>query len=354
VVSKNFFDFIQQNVWNIWSSMDKGGIGGGPICNTVGGCLNANGTTSLQGTQTTVPGFNFMRSMLNSPINTSPLGGSGQLTSGVGVNASVGFGNYHAGFATVKFSTWRGLSAQATYTFSKALGTGAFVQATSEYTPNDAYNIGEMYGVQGFDRQHVFNAFFVYDIPFYKSQKGLIGHVLGGWSIASVITVGSGAPNYCGTNSNGQSYGAADAANFFDNEQCHPTGNVIPNGQPTYVDTATSSFPCNPPACIFQTAAQQLASYNSVRPGILGIDTKDSGVGINYGHGYWNIDGKLQRNFKFTERVSANFEVVFTNLFNHVVFSDPAWDVTSLTNWGSVGGQANSPRAMQLGARIIF
>src|SRR5579863_2322290 len=356
VASHEFGNFNQQAVWNIWSDLDKGEIGGGPICNTAGGCLNANGSTSPFGTATTTPGFEFMRSMLNSPINTSPFGASGQLTSGVGVNASVGFGNYHAAFATVKFSNWRGLSSQSTFTFSKALGTGAFVQATSEYTPNDSFNIGEMYGVQGFDRQFVFNSIWIYDIPFYKSQKGLIGHILGGWSLAPIITVGSGGPDYCGTNTNAQTYGSGDGANFFDNEQCHVTGNVIPNGEPVYIvppGSATNPYPTGP-ASTFQTAAQQTASYNLVRPGILGLDTKDAGVGIFYGHGYWNIDAKLSRNIKVTERVSANFEVIFTNIFNHVVFQDPNLDVTSPSSWGSVGGQANNPRAMQLGARISF
>ena len=54
VVANQFANFQNQKVWSLWSALDKGGIGGGP-----GG--------------TTLPGFNFARSMMNSPINTSPL-----------------------------------------------------------------------------------------------------------------------------------------------------------------------------------------------------------------------------------------------------------------------------------------
>jgi len=137
-----------QSVWNIWSDLDNGG-------------------------------FNFPRSMLNTPL-AGAFGANGQLSSGVGVNASVGHGNYNAGFVSLKVTNWRGLTLQQNFTYSKALGTGAFVQATSEYTPNDAFNLNNMYGVQNFDRKFVYNIYGLYDPPFFKGQHGLTGHVLGG------------------------------------------------------------------------------------------------------------------------------------------------------------------------------
>jgi hypothetical protein len=297
--------------------------------------------------------------MMNSAINNSPLGGSGALTSGVALNGNFGHGNYHGGFASIKVSNWRGLSGGANFTYSKALGSGGVVQASSSFTQNDAYNVDEQYGVQPFDRKFVFNGYFVYDLPFYKSQKGWMGHVLGGWSLAPVLTIGSGGVDACGTNTGGQSYGSADANSYTTSEQCHFTGNFEPNGVPSYVQ-APGGVPdpnvaakCSP-LCVFPTAAAQSASFALTRPGILGLDTKDSGVGPVYGHGYWNVDAKLSRNFRVTERVSANFEVVFTNLFNHVVFNDPNFDPTNAKAWGAISGQANTPRTLQLGGRILF
>jgi len=154
-----------------------------------------------QNQQTTLPGFNFARSMLNSPIVGGPLncgtpigtatcGGSGQMTSGVGLNASIGHGNYNAGFASLKVTNWHGLTFQENFTYSKALGTGAFVQATSQYTANDAFNLDQMYGVQNFDRKFVFNSYLLYESPFYRSQQGFIGRALGGWSIAPIFAAG--------------------------------------------------------------------------------------------------------------------------------------------------------------------
>jgi hypothetical protein len=108
------------NVWSLWSDLDNGG-------------------------------FNFPRTMMNTPVNCpnppgTAIGCSGQLTSGVAVNASVGYGNYNAGFATVKLTDWKGLTMQSNFTWSKALGTGAVVQASSEITPDDPYNLALMYG----------------------------------------------------------------------------------------------------------------------------------------------------------------------------------------------------------------
>src|SRR5205085_709302 len=116
-----------ESVWSLWSDLDGGGIGGGP-----GG--------------STVPGFIFPRSMLNTPINTSPFGANGQLSSGVGVNASVGYGNYNGAFFSAKMNNWRGITTQSNFTWSKSLSTSAVVQATSADTAADPYNLRRGYG----------------------------------------------------------------------------------------------------------------------------------------------------------------------------------------------------------------
>ena len=76
--------------------------------------------------------------MLNTPVTP---GGQPQLTSGVGMNTSLGYGNYNAAFVSLKMAQWHGLTLQSNFTFSKALGTGSEVQATSQFTVPDAYNL---------------------------------------------------------------------------------------------------------------------------------------------------------------------------------------------------------------------
>ncbi|HXJ72755.1 MAG TPA: carboxypeptidase regulatory-like domain-containing protein, partial [Candidatus Dormibacteraeota bacterium] len=112
----------QQNVWNMWSDLDNGG-------------------------------FNFGRTMMNTPINCTvgtEIGCGGQTSSGVAVNASLGYGNYNAAFVTLKMADWHGLTLQQNFTFSKALGTVNVVQASSEFTSVNPYNIGAGYGLQPF------------------------------------------------------------------------------------------------------------------------------------------------------------------------------------------------------------
>jgi hypothetical protein len=331
VTSKEFNRFVGQDVWTLWSRLDKGGIGGGP-----GG--------------TTVPGFNFARSMLNSPLNNSAFGKNGQLSSGVGVNASIGHGNYNGAFVSLKLTNWHNITLQQNLTFSKALGTGAFVQATSEYTPNDPFNIDNMYGVQAFDRKYVYNVYALIDDPYYKSQQGFIGHILGGWTLAPIFAYGSGAPVYCNTNTDAQSFGAGDGSNFFDNEQCIFTG-AHPYG---------SSLHSNAGAGAFNIFADPAGLFAATRNPILGLDRGTGGVGAIRGLPYWNVDARVTKNIKIWERVNAEFQFVVTNLFNHPVFYNPSLDPTAFDStdpagtFGTVSSQGNNPRQYQFGIRVSF
>ena len=98
------------------------------------------------------------------------------MSSGVGVNASPGHGNYNGAFVSLKMTNWHGITLQENFTWSKALGTGALVQATSEYTVNDPFDQNNGYGLQDFDRKFVFNTFALIEDPWYKGQHGIIGH----------------------------------------------------------------------------------------------------------------------------------------------------------------------------------
>ena len=327
VVNNLFSDFANQEVWSLWSALDKGGVGGGP-----GG--------------TTVPGFNFARSMLNSPINNSPFGGNGQLSSGVGVNASVGYGNYNGAFLSVKMNNWHGVTLQQNFTISKALGTGAFVQATSEYTPNDPFDLSNMYGPQGFDRKYVYNILAVYEPPFYKNQQGILGHVLGGWNISPIFTAGSGSPLYCNTETDAQAFGSGDGANFFDNEQCVPTtpmGSGSASVHNAGGDPNSKNLFANP-----------AANYANFRAPILGVDGRDGGVGFTYGLPYWNMDLSIRKNIRITERYSAEFQFLCLNALNHMVFGNPSQSLGDLANWGALTSQGNTPRQMEFGIRFKF
>jgi hypothetical protein len=320
------------NVWSLYSDLDNGG-------------------------------FNFPRSMMNTPLNCptgAEIGCSGQLTSGVGMNASVGHGNYNAMFVSVKTSDWKGVSMQSNFTWSRALGTGAEVQATSEATAIDPFNIDTGYGLQPFDRTLVFNMFAVYQPKWYQSQSGFVGHLLGGWNIAPIFTTGTGLPITLGTiNGGGQAFGEGDSVNFFGygvSENAIPIAQ-LPTGKrhnnvPGANDIGTSGFGVN-------MFADPVATWNLVRQPILGYDTKDGGFGVARGLNYWNIDLSVKKMFKISERWSTEFQVVFTNLFNHNQFGDPSGDYLDTSDsgsWGTLPGTVTptSPRSMEFGVRVSF
>lgn len=317
-------NLVQQNLWNLWSDLDNGG-------------------------------FNFARTMLNTPLNCptgTEIGCSGQLTSGVGVNASLGYGNYNAGFVTLKMSDWHGLTLQQNFTYSKALGTVNNVQASSEVTVVDPYNIGAGYGVQPFDRKFVYNVLAVYQPPFFNGQHGLKGRLLGGWSFAPIFTTASGLPLEINTtNGDSQAFGEGDSQNFFADE----------NGVLTCANNFGSSRHNNVTgsngvgtAGNVNMFANPAAVFACARNPILGLDGGAGGAGVLRGMPFWNVDFQVKKNIHINERFSAELQSIFTNVFNHDQLADPVLNLGQPASWGVESTQVNTPRSIEVGIRFRF
>ena len=316
-------------VWDMWSDLDNGG-------------------------------FNFPRSMQNTPIAENCGAGTGngcqgQLTSGVALNASVGTGNYNAGFASVKMADWKGLTMQSNFTWSKALGEGAFVQATSEYTAEDVYNLKQMYGRQGYDRKFVYNAFLVYSPPFYKGQSGFMGRVLGGWTFATIFTAGSGLPiEVYTTTGDSEEFGSGDNTNYFSNQNAVPIG-PYKSGH-VYNDPNQNAGTGQLPRNIFPNGT---AEANNWRNPILGLDSRDGGAGALNGLPYWNMDFSMKKTIRIAESVNLEFQGVFANVLNHNQFLDPTglglYDGAAPSNgFGTLSGGEAQPRQIEVGGRVRF
>jgi hypothetical protein len=324
-------NFTSQNVWSLWSDLDQGGAS----CSATQAC-----------------GFNFARSMMNSPIAGSPFGANGQLTSGVGVNASVGYGNYNAAFVTLKMSDWHGLTLQQNFTFSKALGTVSVVQASSEFTTVNPYDVGAGYGLQPFDRKFVYNLFTVYEPPFFKGQHGWQGRLLGGWSFAPIFTAGSGLPLELNTtNGDSQAFGEGDGNNFFSDENAILTcANNF--GSSRHNGVAPTTGPGS--AGNVNLFANPAAVFGCVHDPILGIDGGAGGAGVLRGMPFWNVDFQVKKNIHINERFSAEVQSIFTNVFNHDQLADPVLSLASPQTWGVLNTQVNTPRSIEVGIRFRF
>ena len=322
VLDNELGNLTSQSVWSMWSDLDNGE-------------------------------FNFPRTMMNTPL-PGTFGASGQSGYGLAQNASLGWGNYNGGFVSFGLHDWHGLTSQSNLTWSKALGTGSAAQATSEYTPDNAFDIGTMYGEQAFDRRIVFNTYIIAQDPWFKRQSGFLGRAAGGWQFAPLLTAGSGPPVNCGT-IGGQAWGAADdIGGYASNEQCVFTSQYNAGHSAHFGANGSGGVGISNTNPTVNEFKDPVAVYNQVRAPILGIDTKNPGEGPFMGMSYWNLDGQIKKSVRIAESASFEFSFIATNMLNHREFFDAGLSLASPGSWGVLNTQANSPRQMEFGGRVSF
>jgi len=207
---------------------------------------------------------------------------------------------------------------------------------------------------------------FTYTPEAFKGQHGVMGHVLGGWTFAPILDMGSGLPlgvyaaNAFADGSpydGGQTFGGMDASNFgsYDNaiSMC---GNSFSSKRHNnnINDLATYGTNGYGPT-LFGTDAQEGTVYNCFRNPILGVDGgHNGGVGNLRGQAFWNVDFSIKKNLMVTERLSAEFGAVFTNIFNHNQLFDPFNALGDQGDFGALEGEVNNPRKIEVDLRVRF
>ncbi len=276
------------------------------------------------------------------------------------MSTSLGYGNYHAGFASFRLNDWHGLTGTSNFTFSKALGTGAVTQSTSSYTVLDPWNLRAMYGPNGgngggFDTKFLFNQSLVYHLPFYKQQQSFAGKLFGGWGFAPLFTAQSGLPLEVNIANGGdcESFGEGNCSSIFTNENAVQTG-PIPHLSLNYGVNSTGACGKSGNSLGVNAFANPQAVCNNFRRLVLGVDTNGGGTGRIYGFARWNLDMSITKDTQFTERFGATFYALFTNFLNHFQPADPTLDIDSPGSWGAVTGQATNydSRQLEMGIRV--
>ncbi|HLW75958.1 MAG TPA: carboxypeptidase-like regulatory domain-containing protein, partial [Bryobacteraceae bacterium] len=304
------------------------------------------------------------RSMLEQSLGT---GLNQQLTGAFDFINSYGHGSYNAAFATFRTTGWHGLTTQSNLTWGRALGTGSVVQASSSITvpnPFDFQNFGS-YGVQPFDVKLTYSLLMFYDEPWFKSQKGVMGHILGGWTIAPLFTARSGLPLRVRGENISQSFGeiySGQSANYEEAGGVSPfTGGYAGAGNYNIVTPSTVGSSGNPVkgGSGINIFADPTAVAAEFRPAVLGIDGESGGAGVLRGFPYWNLDATVSKDFRATERIGATLTIQFVNLLNHFVPADPSTSLSSPTTFGVVTNQFTSgngatARWMEFGLRVRF
>lgn len=306
-------------------------------------------------------GFVFGRTFTNDPI-AGVNGANGQSPSLL-TTVSNGYGNYNAAFLQLTVTNWHGLTMKTNFTWSKALGTGNVVQASSSYANVDPWNLHNMYGPQYYDEKFNFNLFFNYAPPFFTKQQGVLGRVLGGWNISPLFVYGSGFPVQVETPAGDcGSLGECNPAYVFTYENM-VVGNNLNYNASTHTGVKGSNS-CGTAGAGLNVLSNPATSCpvnggifgDPVRAPILGLDGQIGGGGPVRGLPLWNLDLGISKRIAFTERISGSLHFDFANVLNHFQPRDPCFQGYDTTTWGVLGCggnvQANTPRRMQLGLTI--
>lgn len=236
--------------------------------------------------------------------------------------------NYHSVQVNAQ-KRFRGNSLIAVnYTFSHGLTT-----AQSDFrTPQNTYDVRAEYGPAQFDRRHNFNANFVYELPWYADQKGLAGHLLGGWEFSGIVYAYSGLPQTITASRDPAGLGVRDANSFA-------------GGRPDMVSDPNAGAPHTVNQW-FNTSAFALVPTGVNRPG-------NAPRGAVKGPGTQRWDLSLFKNIQIYESMKMQFRAEAINVFNQTNFNTIGTSLTVASTYGKVR-TARDPRIMQLALKLNF
>jgi hypothetical protein len=217
------------------------------------------------------------------------------------------------------------------YTWSRAMTdnqTDRSTAAQDSYCPHRCE-----YGPGQADRRHILTANFVYGLPFFKEQRGFLGHALGGWEFSGIVTAQTGTP-----------------LTMFTLANQDPTGQGCLGPSPCSV---RPDMVANPNAGAPQALDQWFTktAFVDVPAGAFHNGTEPRGA--VRAPGFWVTSLALFKNFRMTERVNSQFRLESLNTFNHT--NPVCCGSTSLGS--SLFDKITStrdPRVVQLGMKLNF
>jgi len=249
---------------------------------------------------------------------------------------SIGKADYDAFQFQLNKRFSKGLAYQVAYTWSKSIdycASGWYGVEGQSCT--DPYNVNGSRGPSGFDLTHVLSVNTLYELPIgtgkvFQTHNKFVDYVLGNWQFNSIFLARSGSPY--------QVYVSGDVANtgnvgWNQYERANLVGGVSP-----YVSNVTPENGLNRAA---------FAIPDKFTFGNLGRDRLRTVP-------FWNLDFSIFRQFPFLETRRIEFRAEAFNVVNTVIYGQPNNDMADTANFGKILSIANTPRTLQLGAKIIF
>ncbi len=182
--------------------------------------------------------------------------------------------------------------------------------------------------------QHIGKRFvtsFIYDLPFGRGKPMGAGWnrgvdaVLGGWSVAGIITARTGRPAGLSVQGNPSNSSTLTRPNVVDGQTWY-----LSSDERSMAEWFNTSAFAAPPQYTYGNAGRNII----ITPGA------------------WNFDAAIYKQFTFTERLRLQFRFEAFNAFNH-----PNWGGPNLSlgnpGFGTIGS-ASAPRNLQFGLKLIW
>jgi len=239
-----------------------------------------------------------------------------------------------------------GLLLKGAYTLSKSENM-ADDDGWVGLTWNTPLKYNDNYALAGYDRTHVFQMGFVYELPFAKNSKSGLAQIVKNWQINGIGSAYSGTPF------------SINGSNPVLN--CPGCGSVLINvqGDPSSTGTAGSSTdPWYDKSLFSQPTGLDVAGFGTSRRN----QFRTPGV--------WNVDLGLFRSFP-VGRFRPEIRIEAQNVFNHTNWNRPdltftnntfmtfrpsdAQGSTSQSNGlGQIWGTGTTERQVRIGLRLEF
>ncbi|MGA8214766.1 MAG: hypothetical protein WB799_14315, partial [Candidatus Sulfotelmatobacter sp.] len=240
---------------------------------------------------------------------------------------AAGVSAYNALQAHLEKRMSHGLQLGVSYTYSHSLDEQSAMGLF--YNGNNPNNLRSSYGSSDFDRTHVFNFSFVYQLPKFFPESSFKGRVADGWAIQGLTVIQSGQPYSI------IDYSGAVGAIYFGTSDgiTNPVVPLAPRCTPK--NALTGQVGAAPGTTALKASCFTLPL---LRPGDLGgaIPAGDT-FETDFTSGQRNIfrqswqreaDISLVKVTQLTERVSARYSFDVFNLTNTASFDVPIDDIT--------------------------
>lgn len=249
-----------------------------------------------------------------------------QFTSIIPLYSSGNSSNYHALQLTFSKRFSRGLLIDGNYTWAKNI--------EENLNHQDSYNIRASRSLADIDLAHRFVISYLYELPFGKGRRfgagapAVVNALIGGWQFNGITTFQSGTPLSISANNTAGLFNPLTRPN--NNGKSAKLSGPVDERLNKYFDTSVFSQP----------APFTFGNVSATLP-----DVRNDGVK--------NFDLSLFKQFAPIERLRVQFRVEALNAFNTPRFGGPNTSVTS-TTFGQITSQANTPRQLQLGLKLLW